>query len=228
MRPSKILDIEYIKSMYIDNKKSLREIATYLNVTHNTIKTRLIMHNINLHSEKEIQQTRIARCKPTRQRHKSLKKYLCVCGNNISRKTKSKNGQCRTCWGISTQEYLSASWKGGKPLCKICDKKLSTYKLKNNLCRICHDNIKGKLHWNWKGGTKGRNLNSKEYRLWRKEVFKRDNYSCQRCNKKGIYLHAHHIIRWVDSIELRYEVSNGLTLCKPCHGKEHGWKVNGE
>lgn len=225
MRLQKILDIEYIKSMYINEQKSLREIGLLLQVDHATIKTRLIASGVQLHSKEEIQKSRIVNCKPTKQRHKPLKKYLCDCGNNISRKTKYKNGKCRICMGLSNKGELNSTWKGGKPNCILCNKKLSTYKLVNNLCRICNDNIKGKDHWNWKGGSKGRNLNSKEYRFWRKEVFKRDNYTCQRCNKMGIYLHAHHIIRWVDSIELRYIISNGLTLCNLCHKKEHGWKV---
>lgn len=31
------------------------------------------------------------------------------------------------------------------------------------------------------------------------------------------HLQAHHIVRWADSVFLRYDVSNGITLCKRCH-----------
>ena len=76
-------------------------------------------------------------------------------------------------------------------------------------------------HWNWKGGViKGRpDRNLGVYKQWRKAVFERDNYTCQHCNKRGGWLEADHIESWTDFIELRYEVSNGRTLCRPCHRK---------
>jgi hypothetical protein len=72
---------------------------------------------------------------------------------------------------------------------------------------------------NWKGGS------SKEYRsaygqskhrTWRMLVFVRDNYTCQRCWSRG-YLTAHHIKSFSKFPKLRYIVSNGITLCGPCH-----------
>lgn len=62
--------------------------------------------------------------------------------------------------------------------------------------------------------------NSPAYVLWRNSVFERDDYACKLCktNKK---LQAHHIVRWVDSIDLRFELSNGITLCESCHRKIH-------
>lgn len=66
-----------------------------------------------------------------------------------------------------------------------------------------------------------RDCRSFEYREWRTSVFKRDNYTCRRCNIRGGKLHAHHIQKWADTPELRFESSNGLTLCMECHKKEH-------
>ena len=37
--------------------------------------------------------------------------------------------------------------------------------------------------------------------------------------KKGIYLNAHHIKKFSDYPHLRFELSNGLTLCKDCHNE---------
>lgn len=60
------------------------------------------------------------------------------------------------------------------------------------------------------------------YEVWRREVLKRDKRTCQRCGKVGGKLHAHHIKPWAAFPELRYEVSNGKTLCaNPCHKDEH-------
>lgn len=54
---------------------------------------------------------------------------------------------------------------------------------------------------------------------WRKSVFKRDNYTCQICLQRGKYLEADHIKPWAYFPELRFELSNGRTLCRPCHDK---------
>lgn len=58
-----------------------------------------------------------------------------------------------------------------------------------------------------------------ELRIWRKQVFERDKYICQKCRQKGGNLQAHHIQRWVDYPKLRFILSNGRTLCKSCHSK---------
>ena len=62
---------------------------------------------------------------------------------------------------------------------------------------------------------------NKNYQEWRKAVFKRDNYTCQKCgNNSG--LHPHHIKSFANFKDLRYEINNGITLCNICHGKIHG------
>lgn len=59
---------------------------------------------------------------------------------------------------------------------------------------------------------------SVRFEKWRKSVFERDNYTCAMCSKHGGSLHAHHIKTFAKYPDLRYEVSNGITLCgSPCH-----------
>lgn len=60
---------------------------------------------------------------------------------------------------------------------------------------------------------------SPEAALWRKAVFKRDDYTCQVCRERGGRLEADHIKPFAFFPELRYELSNGRTLCRKCHNK---------
>lgn len=60
------------------------------------------------------------------------------------------------------------------------------------------------------------------YRDWRTAVYERDGYTCQRCNdSSGGNLNAHHIKSFTKYPELRFEVSNGVTLCETCHDVTH-------
>lgn len=79
---------------------------------------------------------------------------------------------------------------------------------------------RGEDAWNWDGGAQERGCDAR-YREWRGEVLERDNYTCQDCGQHGGTLTAHHIERWADSPELRYELSNGVTLCQSCHAERH-------
>lgn len=74
----------------------------------------------------------------------------------------------------------------------------------------------------WKGGTSTENdkiRKSAEYKKWRNDVFKRDDYTCQICNQKDKKLHADHIKPFSHFKELRLDINNGRTLCENCHFK---------
>ena len=75
----------------------------------------------------------------------------------------------------------------------------------------------------WKGGITPINKlirSSFKNDEWRKKIFVRDSYKCQICDKLGGKLNANHIKKFADYPELRFEISNGITLCEPCHQKK--------
>lgn len=74
-----------------------------------------------------------------------------------------------------------------------------------------------------------RNYDDPVYKRFRLEVLKRDNFKCQMCNTKSKSgLHVHHIKQWSKASSLRYDISNGITLCIYCHkaitGKENHYE----
>lgn len=82
----------------------------------------------------------------------------------------------------------------------------------------------GENHGNWKGGISGerdRDMSTKKYKEWRKNVFERDKYTCKKCGQMGYEIHAHHIAPYSENKKLRYEIDNGITLCKKCHIEFH-------
>lgn len=78
---------------------------------------------------------------------------------------------------------------------------------------------------NWKGGVTPINeliRKSPLYKEWRKNVFKRDNYTCQWCREKESVsgkLNADHIKPFAYFPKLRFDLDNGRTLCVDCHKK---------
>lgn len=78
----------------------------------------------------------------------------------------------------------------------------------------------------WKGGITSINdgtRKSKEHKEWAISVYERDYYTCQmcglKCRVKNII--AHHKKSFADYPELRFDINNGITLCRSCHKKIH-------
>lgn len=89
----------------------------------------------------------------------------------------------------------------------------------------------GELGTNWKGGVTDENYRlrrSRKYADWRGAVFARDNYTCQECGDRScagnrVRLNADHIRPFAFYPELRFDISNGRTLCEYCHRKTPTW-----
>lgn len=78
----------------------------------------------------------------------------------------------------------------------------------------------------WQGGVSKENRRLRTglgYKIWREAVFSRDDYTCQECKARGGELNADHIKPFALFPEFRLELSNGRTLCVPCHRKTDTW-----
>lgn len=101
-------------------------------------------------------------------------------------------------------------WKGGKPFCKDCGKQLTHYV--SERCIKCAGIYK-RIDL-----CPEQKRNCNEYVKWRKSVYERDNHKCRIYNKDcNGRIEAHHILSWSQYPELRYEINNGITLCRAHH-----------
>lgn len=138
-----------------------------------------------------------------------------------------------------TREKLRLSHLGKKQPREQIEKRLATFKRIGFI--LIPPSHKGKTYKeiygdNWKNEIEKRRKTHKEtfdkkgrkthrshhvqdtnYKNWRKSVFSRDDFTCQICYIKGYRLHADHIKSWAKYPELRFELSNGRTLCEACH-----------
>lgn len=112
-------------------------------------------------------------------------------------------------------------------------------KMKDNKGKFCsndcfHEWTRTSGNPEWKGDAYPENKRlrqSYEYKQWRKEVFLRDNFTCQICGFKscGVKppdINADHIKAWSLFPEERFNVDNGRTLCLPCHYKTDSYGKN--
>jgi len=102
--------------------------------------------------------------------------------------------------------------------------------------------ISGRNNPKWKGGItklqqKIRKLS--EYKHWRNEIFKRDDWTCKKCCRRGIYLEAHHLkefnlilkqmkiinIKQARECEELWDIKNGVTICRNCHDKTKYFRI---
>lgn len=79
----------------------------------------------------------------------------------------------------------------------------------------------------WKGGVtpeRQRLYKSQKWLKLIKSIYRRDNYTCQRCGTTKNYprkFHVHHITPWAECEALRFDHDNLITLCHDCHHWVH-------
>ena len=239
-----------LEKQYTKNKKTIKQIAEENNKSYGSIHYWLIKYQISIRTKSEALKGRkrpdVAKYNQTRNskgknnsnyKHgKCCYKYYCnyhKCHNRIS---------------ISSAIY-------GKHKCQTHALKGRKHTEKHNI--KIGKSLKGlfvkEKNWNWKGGITSLAIgirNLIEYKSWRKQVFKRDNYTCQECGKIECYIESHHqkffaeilseflkiyskfqpiedketLLRLAVEYKPFWDTTNGQTLCKDCHNLTKGAK----
>ena len=160
-------------------------------------------------------------------------KHCSKCGklkviNKFSKEKKSRDGYRNDC---NDCKYNANKYRN-KLICEECGKEFTSQDKKQKFCsKICYGkhyrginspnwnpNLTNKERENYK--VKGRSY--PQYKEWRKEIYKRDNYTCQCCGKAGRNdLVAHHLDNYYDFKNKRIKIDNGITLCTKCHKRFH-------
>ena len=68
---------------------------------------------------------------------------------------------------------------------------------------------------------KTRNVITGDLLEWKKNVYKKDNYTCAKYKTKGERLNAHHIKNVADNSELILDLDNGITFSERAHREFH-------
>lgn len=119
--------------------------------------------------------------------------------------------------------YGKRGWKSCE--CVVCHKTFQHRIVKKTCSQECLCKWKtimqqGEKSHFWQGGLVPYHQQIRKmpgYMGWRRQVFERDDYTCQLCNCRGGRLSAHHIKPFSTHPELRTTLSNGITLCWKCH-----------
>jgi hypothetical protein len=115
-------------------------------------------------------------------------------------------------------------WNKGKNWSEDIKKKISkTNKIKGikPKIRFC---ARGSEHPCWAGGLSPEKIKQRksiESTEWKRKIFTRDNYTCQKYMIKGGRICAHHICNFADCPELRFDIDNGITLSEKAHREFH-------
>lgn len=140
----------------------------------------------------------------------------------------------KECYYVYTKDRNGSSER----ICFNCNKKVKVFNSRKNkkfFCsKKCHyeyiqvpENCSNYIKDRTKVKSGDRSFRfSKRMSMWKKVIYKRDNYTCQLCGVrsskgKAVVLNCHHIKRFVDKPEIRFDTSNGITLCEQCHKKTY-------
>ena len=129
---------------------------------------------------------------------------------------------------ISQNNLGKVAWNKGKPWSEEMKRRISETNKRLGIEPRVKFVARGEEHWAWiedrtklSRVTKQGERRTSAYANWRKEVWMRDGYKCRIANGEcDGRIEAHHILGFTKHPELRYEVNNGITLCKFHHPRK--------
>lgn len=149
---------------------------------------------------------------------------------------------CKDCYSqfqkgndyLAEHRYSGSPWNKGKILgsrvrpiikeCILCRESYTVKPYRRDIAKYCSPKCSQVARDEGKSPLYKRIRKSAQYKQWRKAVFERDDYTCQDCgarNTKGfgkaVVLQADHVKPFALYPELRFELTNGRTLCVDCH-----------
>ena len=137
---------------------------------------------------------------------------------------------CRYKWREENfKGSLNPNYKGGKikKTCPQCDNDYYVIpaRINQKFCsKPCADKggirHSGEANANYRVDARRKNRGGSHHK-WVSAVMSRDKATCQECGATEVELHAHHIKSYKDHPELRFDLSNGITLCYKCHWALH-------
>ena len=230
---------EWLKSKYVDEELSLNEIADICNVSHKTISNWKIRFDMGNKTYKKIIKE-CSNCGENVERRPSMfegENVFCSTKCESIFKTDKKNVECAFC-GDEIRKVNSQI--NNNNFCSI-DCRTSFYSGKQHgmsnsryiQCYHCKDDFKRpESHINKDKNFCSKecyheyiktndNRNSNKAKKWRNDIRNRDNWTCQDCGEKKENIEAHHIKKWKDNPDKRFEMDNGVSLCLECHYLRH-------
>jgi hypothetical protein len=179
-----------------------------------------------------------------------IAKFRCYCGKEFYTKPKNIfKGSTRSCGCFFKQcridritkleKSIFGKWKvikllpkNGKPRKYLCECKcgkfgsitIASLKSGNSTSCGCESN-KGINNPNYNPNLtieeRMQRRLTPEAINWSKKIKERDKYTCQICKEVGGKLHSHHLDGYAWCKEKRFDLNNGICLCKKCHKKFH-------
>ncbi|CAG9609341.1 HNH endonuclease [Pseudoneobacillus rhizosphaerae] len=187
-------DINWLYEQYITLGKGYTVIANDLGVSYTTILDRILFFGWEIRGHNEID-----KATPRKGRKHSKESLQKIKESRIRKRSLT---QCNNCNNFFERVTSSAN----RSINSYCSIKCYRNFLKEN--RVVPDNI----------------TFSADYKEWRKKVYKRDNYRCKMpyCESPSRDIAAHHIFPKKLYPDKKFDVQNGITLCRKCHEKTYG------
>jgi hypothetical protein len=201
---------EELRRLYIEEHRSLRDVADLLSTSPQTIRRQLIKFAIPRrckNSEPKSWQTK----EWLHQKYVVEERSTIDIAELVGANSRTVNFTLKK-FGIERRQ--AGGHLKGKKMSAQSRAKMSEAKRGKNV---------GVDNPNWKGGKIPESLRERRSyiaRKWRRLVLERDDHTCQICGSKQ-RLHVHHLKPFKDHPERRWDVKNGLSVCVFCHEKIH-------